>query len=410
LTNGFRTTAGLPEGDLFSLPERLLFSVFARPTDSAIVFPVNSGTFGGSPQQIGAYPGFELEGLAATKPNSFVRALSGFDRVRDMSFVLAGSAGSTGDRLYLSLQTPSGTDSVILAEFLYEANGVRLVDLHTLATLRVGGQQLAIGSLLGFNHAAGSAGLRTDEVTLRLNRSVSSPLLECGLLKIEMAHTGTSGSLSIVITDVVVARNPLPEDPNNPGLGLIGQLDGGYPTGRICAAVTAPCLSDFVMICLRSANFWSINLQLQAPSGLVIIPGFNANAPVSVQGNIGLIRNILMGGGTGLSSLSREYVASQLTILALGGATQISGALKSPLRGYDLGNPPIKLSNGYLITPFTTLEDVFNQVLAAIKANRSADYQVLANLLSQLNIGDASGCGLRIPRSGLEVTSSSIIR
>lgn len=125
------------------------------------------------------------------------------------------------------------------------------------------------------------------------------------------------------------------------------------------------------------------------PGGAVFVGGVNFNAPVATR-NSDFIRFALEGGNifssNSLQQLNREYVAAQLSLGLAGGdgSPTAYNYLWSPLR--CLGQVgPVKLGNGFLFDSNSMLKDLFLQTRLAILENRTSDYSVLANLLSDLH-------------------------
>ncbi len=158
---------------------------------------------------------------------------------------------------------------------------------------------------------------------------------------------------------------------------------GGGLSNSVAFAIVAPGPPPTCnTICLRSAKYYERNTN-RLPSGLVIIGGINANAPIPIQGNLGLIKSTLQDGGTPLSDLNREFLAIQISLVAAGSSNV--GGLQSAPNCYGIAFPPVLLSNGVLITPSTATGDINSQVRLAIFELRVVDMTPLATILRLLN-------------------------
>jgi hypothetical protein len=143
------------------------------------------------------------------------------------------------------------------------------------------------------------------------------------------------------------------------------------------------------VICLESPQFYSLNLS-KAPRGSIFIGGVNFNGPVSTT-DVQDIRRALMGGSSALQMLNQQYVATQLSLLAVAGPIGSSGsqgALASSLRCYGLNFAPVQLSNGVTISRNTTIGDVLTQARSAITNNNTDDMSAVAMVLALLNGND----------------------
>lgn len=181
--------------------------------------------------------------------------------------------------------------------------------------------------------------------------------------------TDMAGSLGGVVTNDMIAN-----------INVNANIGVDYNFGEQCMPIKCDT------VCFRSARDWGFRLN-RLPNGTLIIMGFNFNNPVSIQRNVQAIQNALQNGLTPMQDLNREFVALQLSLANAGGTSSpvVFNAYWSPLRCSGLNFAPITLTNGYVFTPDTLLNDLMLQVQAAIRENRSADFQALANLLAQLN-------------------------
>ncbi len=152
-------------------------------------------------------------------------------------------------------------------------------------------------------------------------------------------------------------------------------------------------------ICFRSPQYYLLNLN-SLPGGTVLIGGSNNNQPVSTRNRteIGLaLQGNAMGFGlTPLQRLNQEFVAAQLSINSAGGAGSpvAYNVFWSMLSCYNITFAPVTLSNGFVLSPASMLNDLFEQAQLAIRQNRTADMDKLALVFDLLNGNDPLGrCG-----------------
>lgn len=154
-----------------------------------------------------------------------------------------------------------------------------------------------------------------------------------------------------------------------------------------------------VNACFRSPQSYLVNLlSVNASVGrtAVYLGGVNYNRPVVVGYNLGLLRAVLQGNAfpglppaTPFARLNQEFLAAQLSVALAGGTAVLNGQLQCYR---NLGFfPPVVLSNGAKLTPYSTLGDLLEQARLALAENRTADLDALAGLLDQLNGNDPSG-------------------
>jgi hypothetical protein len=178
-----------------------------------------------------------------------------------------------------------------------------------------------------------------------------------------------AGSLGGVVTNDMIAN-----------INVNANIGVDYNFGEQCMPIKCDT------VCFRDDRDWLLRLN-RLPNGTLIIMGYNFNNPVSIQRNVQAIQNALQVGLTPMQDLRREFVALQLSLSSAGGTSSpvVFNTYWSPLRCSGLNFAPVTLTNGYVFTPDTLLNDLVLQVQAAIRENRSADFQALANLLAQLN-------------------------
>jgi len=405
VVHGFEKTTQLPDGDLFLLPDPMQMAVTEAP-DEARVFPVSIESFGDTPEKIGALPGTTPQGFALSEPNSKLVAKTCAESIWDSNMMIAGTAGTLGDKVRVFLENTDGTEGPEVALFTLLGNGVEVTRLHPDLMLFVNnryamGPSVEVGSLIAYALYAGQSGMRTDLLTFAWPMKSFSVLQGCYRLGIEINRGGDFGTTSVVVTDVVVNRNRMANDENNPGVGLLRSLRGGYPTGIPCKA-DCPFPSEppnptipnpggggeggeCNTICYRSPQYFLLNLN-RLPHGTVIIGGANFNRPISTtdQRALGMA---LRGGFTPLQKLNQEFVAAQLNVLLAGGdgSPKVFYAMEGLLSCYGLNFDAVTLTNGFVISPETQLKDLYQQARFCINDGRVEDQIALTAIFDLLN-------------------------
>jgi|GEM_PF-1966369 len=284
VTHGFIKSSFLPDGDLFLLQQLLTMTVVSPSTNGVEIFNVNAATFGGSPVEVGGFPGTNLQGLALTAAGATVRAVACTDSLRKIDFEVASTSGGVGDTVRLFLQNANGDNGQDLALLTVEAGGLRLTSLNANAALfrnnrlAVGAGQLFAGALIERSITAGSAGFRTELLTLALSKAAASPLNGCNQLGVDITRSGGSGKTSIVFTDVVVDRVEVTGDRTRPQLGLLAGVGGGYPTGTSCAIVCPSCSLTAQASTVSAASFERAALASEA-----IVAAFGSGLATATQ-------------------------------------------------------------------------------------------------------------------------------
>lgn len=393
VVHGFTKAPGLPDGDLFLLPKPLSLSL-NLPADGTTAFAVNPASFGAEAQTMGALANVPARGFSATQAGATVRALTCAESIWDGNLILSSTDGAIGDVVRVYVQNGDGTGVQELLRFTSEAGGFRLSRIHSHLKLFVDnrfamGSDTKQGALIPFVDAAGPRGNRTGLLTFAFPMDFDSPLHGCFQLGLEITRAFGAGTTSVVVTDIVVNRNRIAGDENNPGTGLLGQLTGGYPSGLPCA-VECPVLEGCKTICFRSAEyFYLVYCQHpeDIPHGTVVIGGVNFNRPVAARSRPPATALRVLKPQVPMQYLNREFVAAQLNLLNAGGEAShhVQEALKSPLTCYGLEFEPFQLSNGFIVNTATRLGDVFAQTRQLIALNRPEDMQALARLFDQLN-------------------------
>lgn len=411
LVHGFEKAPGLPDGDIFLLPQPIKL-VINQPPANTEMFAVTTESFGAEPANLGALPNVPAHGLSAAQPGGTVRALTCAESIWDGNFVLANTAGATGDVVRLFVQESDGSGVQDLLRFTSEADGFRLNEIHNGLMLFVDsrfalGQTKPKGTLIPFVDEAGPRGQRTGLLTFAFPMDFNSPLHGCFQLGIEIIRAQNDGTTSVVVTDIVVNRNRLPGDENNPTTGLVGGMTGGYPTGLPCA-VECPTLVQPTptptpvpvavckTLCFRSAQYFYFmycERPETIPFGSLIVGGANFNHPVATRSQPPAVALRNQRPQIPLHQLNKEFVALQLNLLEAGGPAShhVQEALASALHCYGLDFQPIKLSNGVQLTPASSLGELVAQTRQVIEMYSSTDMPALTGLIASLNGTNAVG-------------------
>lgn len=405
VTHGFEKTAQLPDGDLF-LQSKPVEMAASDPPEGAKVFPVNIETFGGDGLSIGALPTVQPQGLSLSTPNTKVTAKTCTEEIWDSNLLIAATSGTFGDKVRLFLEKSDGTQGPQLALFTVKTNGVELTQLHPDLMLFTGnrfatGPMVKQGALIAYVFSAGESGMRTDLLTFAWPMMGFSELQGCYSLGTEIVRGDNVGTTSVVFTDIVVIRNRVAGDENNPGAGLLRNLRGGFPTGFPCKAEcpfppeplpTPPVPNpgggaggECNTICYRSPLYFKLNID-RLPRGTVLIGGVNSNQPVSTT-NTRVMGLALAGGYTIQQKLNQEFVAAQLNVLNAGGdgSPKVFYAMEGVLSCYGLDFEEITLTNGFVLSPDSKLKDLYQQARFSIFDNRTEDMVTLTKIFDLLN-------------------------
>ncbi len=404
VTHGFSTAPTLPNGDLFLLPRPLTLALAEMP-DGAEITAVNFDTFGGSPEMIGALPNTQPSVLSASAPNTKVKAVSCAESIWDGNMFIAAKGNVVGDTVRFFLEDSEGKPAHELALFTVQFNGLVVTDLHPEIMLFVNnrkamGPSTHKGDFIPMSDFAGESGNRSGLLTFSWPMSGNSALQGCYRVGIELARGSAEGKLSAVVTDLVVNRNRVPGDENNAGLGLLGRLTGGFPTGIPCKAecpfagqLPDPPTpntgngggTDCNAICYRSPQYFLLNIN-SLPRGTVLISGVNYNRPVSTSDKQKLTL-ALRGGFTAPQKFNEEFVAAQLNVLNAGGdgSPKVFYAMEGRLSCYFSSFEDVTLSNGFVLSLDTQLKDVYQQARFCVTENRVADMPALTRIFDTLN-------------------------
>ena len=270
------------------------------------------------------------------------------------------------------------------------------------------GSTFPIGTTTVTCTATNSAGSASCQFTVTLTPAVQKPTIDCPINMTVTATTSTGG----------VVTYPTPTATNGATVTCTPPSGSVFPVGTTTVTCTATnsagsasCSFTVTMapmmaksnkcdtICFRSPQYYLLNLN-SLPRGSVLIAGVNNNQPVSTSNRtqIGLaLRGTATGFGlTPLQRLNQEFVAAQLSVIAAGGdgSPVAFNAFWSMLSCYNLNFASVTLSNGFVLSPASMLNDLFEQSQLAIRQNRTADMEKLAAVLDLLNGNDPLGrCG-----------------
>ncbi len=420
VVHGFEKSPQLPDGDLFlqTLPVEMAAS---DAPESARVFPINIETFGGDGESVGALPTVKPQGLSLSEPNSKVTAKTCTEEIWDSNLMIAATPGTYGDKVRLFLEHSDGKPGPQLALFTVQNTGVEVTQLHPHLMLFVGnryatGPMVKQGASVAYLTSAGESGMRTDLLTFAWPMMGFSELQGCYRLGVEIERGDNSGATSVVFTDIVVIRNRVAGDENNPGAGLLRNLRGGFPTGLPCKAECPfppeppnpplPPLpnpgggagDECNAICYRSAQYFKLNIK-QLPRGTVVIAGVNGNNPVTTT-NTRVLGLALAGGYTTVQKLNQEFVTAQLNVLNAGGdgSPKVFYAMEGKLTCYNLNFEEVTLSNGFTLSPETRLKDLYQQTRFSITDSRISDMVELTKIYQLLNGNNPLGvCNYTAP-------------
>jgi hypothetical protein len=409
VVHGFEKVAGLPDGDLFLLPQPLKLIINEPPANTEL-FAVTAESFGGPASSMGALANVPANGFTASQPGESVRALTCAESIWDGNLILASTPGAVGDVVRVFVQNGDGTGVQDLLRLTSETEGFRLSDLHGGLKLFVDnrfalGTDTKKGTLIPFVDEASLRGQRTGLLTFAFPMDFDSPLHGCFQLGIEIVRAQGEGMTSVVVTDIVVNRNRVAGDENTAATGLLGGLTGGYPTGLPCAAdcpmVTPPPPTPTPepvckTLCFRSAQYFYFMYCTRPetiPYGSLLVGGVNFNHPVAARSLPPAVALRNPRPQVPIQQLNKEYVALQLNLLLAGGpaSPHVQEGLASALACYGLDFQPVTLSNGVVLNPATSLATLIEQTRSAIEGHKTENMSTLAQLLALLNGNNAVG-------------------
>ena len=278
----------------------------------------------------------------------------------------------------------------------------------TVTCVPPSGSTFPIGTTTVTCTATNSAGSASCQFTVTLTPQVQPPMITCPINMTVTATTSTGG----------VVTYPTPTATNGATVTCVPPSGSTFPIGTTTVTCTATnsagsasCSFTVTLtpmmaksnkcdtICFRSPQYYLLNLN-SLPGGTVLIGGTNGNQPVGTN-NRTAIALALQGTATGfgltpLQRLNQEFVAAQLSINSAGGAGSpvAYNVFWSMLSCYNINFAPVALSNGVTLSPASMLNDLFEQAQQAIRQNRTADMDKIAQVLDLLNGNDPRGrCG-----------------
>ncbi len=133
-------------------------------------------------------------------------------------------------------------------------------------------------------------------------------------------------------------------------------------------AVTFSCGT---MTCFRSSEYWLFRVD-SLPGGVVSVGGVNMNAPLSTDSRNAMwiaLRGNQMGPSTPMQKLNQDFVACQLSLIfnhGGSGSPAYYEALAAQLGCYGFANT-VALSNAVVLSPQSTIRDLFDQVKYAFQ-------------------------------------------
>lgn len=167
--------------------------------------------------------------------------------------------------------------------------------------------------------------------------------------------------------------------PGSFNLTVVSPGPGGGASNSV-VFVVKPMMTNCQTVCMQSADYYLQNLS-RLPRGMVWINRYL----YSVTNGSLIIKKALEGGETEAQQLTREFTATQLTII---GANTAPGSLNAELSCYRINLGQLTLSTGEIISRQTKLTDLFNATRAAIADNRGADMLILLQVYQLLNGND----------------------
>jgi hypothetical protein len=407
ITQGFNVNQ-----DVFALPQPLFLTMTSAPDATVNFFNVTPATFGGTVIGVGGLPTLNPLGVSFSTPNGNLDLLSCLDSFVNVAFVIASTGNTVGDKVNLFL-TSAGGAAVSVATFTIEGGGARLTLINPGTSLflnnrQANGTALSVGAFITFGSAAGTAGLRTDLLLLKVTRDPGAPFNGCFQLGANIKRGVGAGTTSLVFTDVQLVRSELTGDRARVGTGLYFGTIGGYPTGLVCgtSCPSCPVISNPVQncntICFRSPGFFLLRTN-RLPNGSVVVPGSNFNNPLNIQRNLDLIKDVLQGNGlfggamTPSQRFGQQYVTAQINLINGSAGGSVAGSVFSTnLSCYRLTFAPVTLSNGVILSPNSTLNDLFTQAtfMTRNSARTNADLNALSDIFALLNGNSLVGCNV----------------
>ena len=383
----------LPDGDLFFLGAANGLQ-FTTSSPGASLFALTPANFGSNP----GYPNTTSLGFAATTPSATATAVSCLDSIWDINFAIASTGATAGDVINLYFQQADGSGRRDIIQLTVQPGNATAVVTGLLAgvTLDAAGHKPApIGTVVPFVEAAGTAGQRTELMTVALPMNGSIP--NCNQLVAEIKRAGGVGTTTVAFVNIVVTRTGA----TTSGTGIQSGQTGTYATGLACpvACPACPVINCDLRICFVQACDWCNRLDFPGyrKDYWVRIPNFNFGLMVSPYGNFSqLVRQAL--GCSGFtrndvySKLVAEYVAAQLSIQHAVpfwypqlSRQKLACHVDRMLMAGQVRAIPATLSNGTVLDGNSSLQDLFNATDWAAAQGSTADRQKLLDIYMQLN-------------------------
>jgi hypothetical protein len=317
------------------------------PSQAAVGSPAFTLTINGT----GFVPNSVVSWNGVARPTSFFSATQLFAQIPASDVANAGTAtitvvnpapgGGASNGLAFPITFTPNPAPLITA--VSPDSGVAGDDPFTLI---VTGTNFVAGSVVQWNGSA-----RTTTV-------ISATQLSAQITAADVASAGTAQ---------ITVFNPAP---------------GGGASNALSFTINA---LNCQVICLQSAQFYSLQSTTRLPRGSIFIGNVNFNNPINVQNNVDDVRRALQGGPSSLQQLNQQYVALQLSVLATGGQFPSPSILASSVRCYGLNFAPMALGNGFTLSRNSTLSEVLAQTRQAILDNRLDDMPKLIMVMSLLN-------------------------
>lgn len=189
---------------------------------------------------------------------------------------------------------------------------------------------------------------------------------------------GSARSTTFVNSGQLTARIS-PNDLRLPGsynVTVETAAPGGGRSNSITFQVT-PSANACQTICRESADYYLQNLE-RLPVGTIWIERYLYN----ISPGSPAVRRVLSSNNTVMQKLSREFTATQLSLISFANQT---GALNAKLSCYQLSFEPATLSSGTVVSSQSTLGELFNLTREVITSEQESDIQILLVIFEQLN-------------------------
>ncbi|MFN7929826.1 MAG: hypothetical protein U0Y68_18155 [Blastocatellia bacterium] len=279
-TLGTLKTPTFPDGELFYLGGANGLQ-FTTQSAGASLFSLTPANFGSNP----GYANTTSLGFSATTPSATATAVSCLDSIWDINFSLAGTGATAGDVVNLYFQQANGTGRKDIIQLTVQPGGASaaVTGLLANATLDAAGHKPApVGTLVPYVEAAGTAGQRTQLMTVSL--PMDGSIANCNQLGVEIKRASGVGTTTVAFVNIVVTRSGA----TTSGPSVQGNT-GTYATGLVCpiACPACPVVNCDLTICFADACTWCNRLTFstyQQRDYWVRVPGLNFGLMVSPFG------------------------------------------------------------------------------------------------------------------------------